>query len=158
MRAVLAIVAVVGLGMLVILGANAGEVPSFNFLQPSQSDLPAPETAAGAEEADLEGNQESDKGQLFDLSEITSIGSNLTESISIPAANLNADATNGQCWPVVVNPGFEERTGWDLPLTEYSAEYSQEAVYAGSWAARTGITDPLDVAKYEYSSTNPTLF
>jgi hypothetical protein len=144
MRAVLAIVAVVGLGMLVFLGVSAGEVPAFNLLQTSQNAPQTQETAVNAEAADLERAQKSGTGQLFDLSGITSIGSSITKNLSIPGVNRSAVAVNGQCWPVVVNPGFEERTGWDLPITEYSAEYSQEEVFAGSWSVRTGITEPQD--------------
>jgi hypothetical protein len=144
MRAVLAIVAVVGLGMLIFLGVSAGEVPTFNLLQPSQGAQQVQETAVGAQAAELVGDQESGSGPIIDLSGITSIGSKISENFSFQSDNRSAVAVNGQCWPVVINPGFEERTGWDLPITEYSAEYNQEEVFAGSWSVRTGITDTQD--------------
>jgi len=138
MRKVLAIVAVVALIMLVYLGVSAGEIPTFNFLPSSQ------ETAVNTNAANLAGDQVSSEGPLVDLSGIKSIGSKITGYFSQPDQERTTALQNGQCWPVVVNPGFEELIGWDLPITEYTAEYSQEEVYAGNWSVRTGITDPMD--------------
>ena len=64
-----------------------------------------------------------------------------------PATSL---ATSG-CTEVIVNGGFEDRTGWTLPVTPYQAVYSEEQVRSDSWSVRNGIVDPLHNV-YSYSS------
>jgi hypothetical protein len=55
------------------------------------------------------------------------------------------------CSEGLVNGGFEERTGWELPPTEYTAIYTEEKVRSGSWSVRNGITNELH-NRYSYSS------
>lgn len=46
------------------------------------------------------------------------------------------------CEQLLVNSGFEDDTGWFLPTTSFSADYTTERAYAGTRSLRTGI--PLD--------------
>lgn len=55
------------------------------------------------------------------------------------------------CSKAIVNGGFENNTGWDIPLTEYTAGYSTAQAHTGSRSMRTGIVNPLD-NKFSYSS------
>jgi hypothetical protein len=53
------------------------------------------------------------------------------------------------CSDVIVNSGFEEKNGWVLPITTYSAAYSKDRPRNGLWSMRTGILDPnLNVLSY----------
>jgi hypothetical protein len=67
----------------------------------------------------------------------------------------------------IVNGGFESDMGWYLPITEYTAGYSNALAHNGSRSLRTGIVNSID-NRYSYSSgrqsvyipsdaTNPTL-
>jgi hypothetical protein len=44
----------------------------------------------------------------------------------------------------VENNGFETVAAWRLPVTEFSADYSQAQAHSGLWSMRTGITNPAD--------------
>ena len=55
------------------------------------------------------------------------------------------------CEEAIINGGFETSTGWELPATEYTAEYTTEEVYSGTRAMRTGISNP-DFNTYSYSA------
>ena len=55
------------------------------------------------------------------------------------------------CSDLIVNSGFEDKTGWVLPITNYTAAYSTETPRNGDWSMRTGI-DPPDFNLYSYSS------
>ncbi len=55
------------------------------------------------------------------------------------------------CSEGLVNGGFEDRTGWTLPATEYTAVYTEAPVRSGSWSVRNGIADSLH-NRYSYSS------
>jgi hypothetical protein len=71
-----------------------------------------------------------------------------------PTATLTPTPTTTAapgCFEGVINGGFENIGVWDFPLTAYSAGYSQARVRSGSYAARTGIVNPLD-NRYSYSS------
>jgi hypothetical protein len=48
------------------------------------------------------------------------------------------------CSDVIVNSGFEEKDGWVLPITTFSATYSEDRPRNGDWSMRTGIvsSDP----------------
>ena len=64
--------------------------------------------------------------------------------------------TPGPCPNLIVNSNFETTTGWYIPITEYSADYST-AQYHSPWhSMRTGITDPLDNT-YSYSDFSQTV-
>jgi hypothetical protein len=55
------------------------------------------------------------------------------------------------CSDHIVNSGFENNTGWELPPTTHSADYSTEKPRNGLRSMRTGI-DPPDINIYSYSS------
>ena len=55
------------------------------------------------------------------------------------------------CTEAVTNGGFEKDTGWDFPITPYSADYSTAVVHKGSRSARTGILKTAENV-YSYSS------
>ena len=55
------------------------------------------------------------------------------------------------CENVIVNTGFEERDGWVLPITTFTAAYSKDRPRNGDWSMRTGIDNP-DVNILSYSS------
>jgi PKD repeat protein len=48
------------------------------------------------------------------------------------------------CAEKVMNGGFELDTGWEIPVTEYSAAYSSAAAHSGSRSARVGIVEPVE--------------
>jgi hypothetical protein len=54
------------------------------------------------------------------------------------------------CSTLIVNSGFENDTGWETPITNYSAGYSTEVPRNGVRSMRTGI-DPPDVNIYSCS-------
>jgi hypothetical protein len=55
------------------------------------------------------------------------------------------------CYTAVQNGGFETNSAWELPATEYTADYSTARVRTGSWSMRTGIVNTGD-NRYSYSS------
>jgi hypothetical protein len=55
------------------------------------------------------------------------------------------------CSNIMVNSGFEDDDGWVLPITNFTAAYSEEQPRNGDWSMRTGI-DPPDFNLYSYSS------
>jgi hypothetical protein len=55
------------------------------------------------------------------------------------------------CSDQIVNSGFENSSGWEIPVTNYSAAYSTERPRNGLRSMRTGI-DPPDFNIYSYSS------
>ena len=64
--------------------------------------------------------------------------------------------TPGPCPNLFVNSNFEATTGWFIPITEYSADYSL-AQYHSPWhSMRTGITASLDNT-YSYSDFSQTV-
>ena len=72
---------------------------------------------------------------------------------STPTATPTPTATStpGECQQLLINPSFEDDTGWTLPNTAYPAIYSTELVYTGTRSLRVGI--PADGTNtYSYSS------
>jgi hypothetical protein len=55
------------------------------------------------------------------------------------------------CSEGVVNGGFENNSGWDIPITDYTAGYSSSEAHSGSRSMRTGIVNAADNT-YSYSS------
>ena len=55
------------------------------------------------------------------------------------------------CSEAIINGGFESNTGWDIPVTEYTAGYSTAEAHSGSQSMRTGIVNLAD-NKFSYSS------
>jgi hypothetical protein len=55
------------------------------------------------------------------------------------------------CSDIIVNSGFEEKTGWDTPATAYTAGYSTDKPRNGTYSMRTGIVIPED-NRFSYSS------
>jgi len=69
---------------------------------------------------------------------------------SASSKNFTCVAT-GPCSDIIVNGGFEEQHSWEIPITEYSAGFSNLLWRTGSWSMRTGITLPGH-NRYSYSS------
>jgi hypothetical protein len=56
------------------------------------------------------------------------------------------------CSEALINGGFEDNSGWDIPITAYSAGYSSSEAHSGSRSMRTGIVNSADNV-FSYSST-----
>lgn len=56
---------------------------------------------------------------------------------------------------ILINGGFEAGGGWEMPVTAYSARYTEDAVYDGRRAAQIGIAN--DANKLAYSSARQTI-
>jgi hypothetical protein len=56
------------------------------------------------------------------------------------------------CSEALVNGGFENNSGWDIPITEYTAGYSSSEAHTGGRSMRTGIVSSADNI-FSYSST-----
>jgi hypothetical protein len=74
-------------------------------------------------------------------------------SNSSPPVKPEQTAVEVICTDGIVNGGFEDRTGWVLKATQYTASYvkAPEPVRSGEWSARSGIFDSAD-NRYSYSS------
>ena len=55
------------------------------------------------------------------------------------------------CSEAIINGSFEDNSGWDTPITEYTAGYSTSEAHSGSRSMRTGIVNPADNI-FSYSS------
>jgi hypothetical protein len=55
------------------------------------------------------------------------------------------------CDNIFVNSGFEDKTGWELPITNYTAGYSTDKPRNGIYSMRTGINPP-NTNIFSYSS------
>ncbi len=49
-----------------------------------------------------------------------------------------------QCTDLILNGNFETTTGWDIPVTAYTAGYSTQVALSPTHAMRTGITTSAD--------------
>ena len=55
------------------------------------------------------------------------------------------------CSEAIVNGGFENNSGWDIPITEYPAGYTSSEAHSGSRSMRSGIVNSA-ANTYSYSS------
>ena len=55
-----------------------------------------------------------------------------------------ATSTPADCENVIDNSSFESDDGWYIPITEYSADYSNASSHTGDYSMRTGITNIND--------------
>jgi hypothetical protein len=55
------------------------------------------------------------------------------------------------CSEAIINGGFEDNSGWELPATAYTAGYSSSEAHSGGRSMRTGIVNGVD-NRYSYSS------
>ena len=55
------------------------------------------------------------------------------------------------CSEAIINGGFEDNSGWEIPITEYTAGYSSSEAHSGGRSMRTGIVIEAD-NRYSYSS------
>jgi len=67
-----------------------------------------------------------------------------------PSPTITLTPLPANCVEVVENNGFETEADWVIPLTAYSAEYSDDEAYTGFWSMRTGIVS-LGDNRYSYS-------
>ncbi len=73
-----------------------------------------------------------------------------------PTGTVTVTATPSEtpiptCSNILLNSGFENKTGWELPITNYTAGYSTARAHNGTYSMRTGI-DPPNTNIYSYSS------
>ena len=74
-----------------------------------------------------------------------------TVELNTFADQENFDANQAAaCYQDIANSDFEAIGAWVIPITVYSAGYSQAQAHSGVQSMRTGITDPL-VNRYSYS-------
>ena len=155
MRIFLTILIVIGLGMIVFIGASAGEIPFIDMLPGAGSG----EELAGGGNPPLATDQQEDLMQMIDTAGDSILDGLDASTMAVQQANeaflaeqetasLQAQQgapansqTNGQCWDIVVNPSFEQDFGWSVPVTEYTAQYSTEQFFDGARSMKTGITD-----------------
>jgi hypothetical protein len=76
----------------------------------------------------------------------------VSNSVVVPpdVENLNFTA-QVVCSEAIVNGGFEDNSGWDIPTTEYTAGYTTSEAHSGSRSMRTGIVNSADNT-FSYSS------
>ncbi len=68
-------------------------------------------------------------------------------SLALPvAAPPIAAQSQAYCEELLVNPGFETRTGWELVGAESPPQYTTDRAYRGNWSMRLGIVSPTNVA------------
>ena len=89
------------------------------------------------------------------LSASLALASNTALETQYVASSVT-EADPWSCNEALVNGGFEDRTGWTLPGTEYPSSYTDALVRTGSWAVRTGIVNPAH-NKWSYSSVLQTV-
>ena len=148
MRALAALVAVVSLGVIVYWSTSAGEVPTLDLVDTSFIDELSLE--AGTEEGDPSPAETPYPGEggeagpqtILEMPDVAAI-QEMASNLFIPelAPGDEPQVNGGECWPVITNPDFEGRDGWDMPATEYAAQYSEEQALSPSTSAKTGITN-----------------
>jgi hypothetical protein len=74
--------------------------------------------------------------------------SNVVVPPDVAKLNFTAEVN---CSEGLINGGFEDNSGWDIPITEYTAGYSSAEAHSGSRSMRTGIVNPADNI-FSYSS------
>ncbi len=170
MRTIIAVFAVVALGIVAYMGVSAGETPAAEliklpnieeagFLQSAFNDgfdivkfsgRGQAAKPAAAQRVDQQAQAPAAAASMDLQAQAAAIAGAAVQAEDPPAAQTNGSAV---CWPALSNPGFETREGWDLPITEFPAEYSRRIAYAGEWSVRTGIpsTPPN---KESYSSVS----
>jgi hypothetical protein len=72
-------------------------------------------------------------------------------TVTVTATPTRTPTLPPSCSEYIDNGGFEERNGWELPITNYTAEYSDDQVHSGDYSMRTGIIRTLHNI-YSYSS------
>ena len=96
----------------------------------------------------------------------SSVDLTLQETLICPAGDavfgpLTTDAASlcawNECAELIEDGDFEQQSDvWDLPVTEYTAEFSQDQAHSPDWSVRTGIVDPMDNT-YSFSSVRQTV-
>ena len=76
----------------------------------------------------------------------------VTVNGNLTGVNFVAAATS----ELIVNGGFESTSGWNLPVTAYTAVYATAQKHSGSRSMRTGIVDTAQ-NRYSYSTANQTV-
>lgn len=92
--------------------------------------------------------------ELCDLDTGTPTATPTTEPTAVPSVTPTAIATETvvpACnIDAIVNNGFERDTGWQIPITEFSAGYTTEKEHQGAWSMRAGIPF-TNLNRYSYS-------
>ena len=61
-------------------------------------------------------------------------------TFALPVAQSQA-----YCEDLLVNPGFETRSGWELVGVESPPQYTTDRVYRGQWSMRLGIVGATNI-------------
>jgi len=103
---------------------------------------------------DWHGNVYNNYGIMIRGSEIFDTGSrgfgSREMALSEPELIVTYDIP-ASCNEIIINGGFEDKTSWILPVTEYQSIYTDAPVRNGSWSVRNGIAEALHNT-YSYSS------
>ena len=151
MKRGVALTAVLGLVLLVAFGAAARSQPVLSL----RGALPAADSLSQTINAESAGWFVNALGNNFvrvlatnqDLYQAaTGALPDAAQAVALPEGPQEALA----CATLLLNPGFETVSDWEVPITEFPAGYSQEQVFAGDWAMRTGITSGANT--YSFSS------
>jgi hypothetical protein len=67
-----------------------------------------------------------------------------------PGGSPTPSPTPGPCANLIRNPGFETTSDWEIPVTAYSAGYTNSQAHTGSRSMRTGILNSNE-NRYSYS-------
>ena len=62
-----------------------------------------------------------------------------TDTVTVTPEPSTTPTPPPGCSDVLVNSGFEEKNGWVLPITTFTAAYSKDRPRNGLWSMRTGI-------------------
>jgi hypothetical protein len=76
--------------------------------------------------------------------------------IYLPLLQFFSPKSPNDCTDLIVNGSFEDNSGWFIPVTAYSAGYSTDQAYSGSWSMRTGLPRSADNT-YSYSDARQTI-
>ena len=144
-----ALLGVIALAAAAFLGASAMGRQVIDLRQPAMNSIKITSSGFTLEDVKTAVLHNESVGQFFDLWRIeAATGTTAQNPAALPV--FQAD----ECWTwALTNPGFESMDSWYVPVTEYSAAYSQEEVLAGEWSMKTGITDMLE-NRHSYSSAS----
>jgi hypothetical protein len=85
------------------------------------------------------------------LAVLANTGDQGQDSIFAPLVISNISVKGAaSCFNALINSEFESETGWEIPITAYSAGYSTAQAHSGTRSMRTGITVEAD-NRFSYS-------
>ena len=145
---------------------RAADLSGINLTDAAQDMIDA--SRAVIEQIDLSNNLLTDGIWFKDANgePTSSVDLTLQETLICPAGDavfgpLTTDAASlcswNECAELIKDGDFEQQSDvWDLPATEYTAEFSQDQAHSPDWSVRTGIVDPMDNT-FSFSSVRQTV-